>query len=113
MTEEDERGTHSPRRWLILGSGGAGKSTFARRLGALLDLPVIHLDRHYWNPGWVETEKDAWAEKGSRVPLSRPGDPSHIAKTVVFLSTNDYMTGDVLFVDGGEHLLAGGGRDNG
>ena len=51
------------RRWLILGSGGAGKSTLGRRLGALLELPVIHLDRHYWNPGWVPTEKSAWAEQ--------------------------------------------------
>lgn len=55
------------RRWMILGSGGAGKSTFARRLGPILDLPVIHLDLHYWNPGWVETEKAEWAEKVHRL----------------------------------------------
>ena len=53
----------TPRRWLILGSGGAGKSTFARQFGPLVDLPVIHLDLHYWKPGWVETEKSAWRER--------------------------------------------------
>ncbi len=47
---------------LVIGSGGAGKSTFARRLGKLLDIEVIHLDALYWNPGWVETPKAAWAE---------------------------------------------------
>jgi adenylate kinase family enzyme len=50
------------RKVLVIGSGGAGKSTLARRLGGLLGLPVIHLDVHYWKPGWVETPKDDWRE---------------------------------------------------
>lgn len=45
---------------LIIGSGGAGKSTFARRLGAILKLEVIHLDSLYWSRGWVEMPKDRW-----------------------------------------------------
>ena len=45
---------------LVIGSGGAGKSTFARRLGERLGLPVIHLDRVYWRAGWVEMPKDEW-----------------------------------------------------
>ena len=48
------------RRVLVIGSCGAGKSVFSRRLGAVTGLPVIHLDRHFWRPGWVEPEKDAW-----------------------------------------------------
>ena len=51
------------KRVLVIGSGGAGKSTFARRLGRRLGLPVIHLDRVYWHPGWVETPKDEWKRK--------------------------------------------------
>ncbi len=51
------------RRVLLIGSGGAGKSTFARRLGARLGLPVIHLDRVYWRAGWVEPPKDEWRRK--------------------------------------------------
>lgn len=48
------------RKVLVIGSGGAGKSTFARRLGDLLGLRVIHLDACHWKPGWVETPKDVW-----------------------------------------------------
>jgi adenylate kinase family enzyme len=50
------------RKVLVVGSGGAGKSTFARRLGGLLDIEVVHLDSLYWQAGWVETPKDVWAE---------------------------------------------------
>jgi adenylate kinase family enzyme len=46
---------------LVIGSCGAGKSVFSRRLGAITDLPVIHLDQHFWRPGWVEPSKDVWA----------------------------------------------------
>jgi adenylate kinase family enzyme len=48
------------RRILVIGSGGAGKSTFARRLGAALGLEVIHLDALYWQAGWVEPPKEVW-----------------------------------------------------
>ena len=51
------------KRVLVIGSGGAGKSTFARRLGERLGLPVIHLDRVYWHAGWVESPKDEWLRK--------------------------------------------------
>jgi adenylate kinase family enzyme len=50
----------SMRKILVIGSGGAGKSTFSRRLGKALDLEVIHLDARYWHPGWVETLKPEW-----------------------------------------------------
>ena len=45
-------------RVLIIGCGGAGKSTLARQLGEKLNLPVVHLDSIFWLPGWVEMEKD-------------------------------------------------------
>ncbi len=51
------------RRILIIGSGGAGKSTLARRLARKLGLEVLHLDKFYWRPGWVETPKDEWRRK--------------------------------------------------
>ncbi len=45
---------------LIIGSGGAGKSTFARRLGAITGIEVIHLDKLYWQPNWIQPPKDEW-----------------------------------------------------
>jgi len=51
------------RKVLVIGSGGSGKSTFARRLGALLELEVIHLDSIYWSAGWVEMPKPEWKRK--------------------------------------------------
>ena len=51
------------KRIIVIGSGGAGKSTFARRLGEILHLPVIHLDSLYWRPNWVETPKPEWRQR--------------------------------------------------
>lgn len=48
------------KRILIIGSGGAGKSTFARALAARTGLPLIHLDRHYWRAGWRATPDAQW-----------------------------------------------------
>jgi adenylate kinase family enzyme len=44
------------RRILIIGSGGAGKSVLAGKLAARLNLPLVHLDRLFWKPGWVESD---------------------------------------------------------
>jgi adenylate kinase family enzyme len=51
------------KRVLVIGSGGAGKSTLALQLGELLDIEVKHLDRLYWQPGWIELSKDEWLDK--------------------------------------------------
>ena len=51
------------RRVLVIGSGGAGKSTVAKRLGKLLDIEVKHLDKSYWQPGWTEPSKEDWLQK--------------------------------------------------
>jgi adenylate kinase family enzyme len=48
-------------RVLVIGSGGAGKSTLARRLAERTGLPLVHLDAVYWRAGWVETPKQEWA----------------------------------------------------
>ena len=42
------------KRVIIIGCGGAGKSTLAQKLGQKTGLPVVHLDKLFWKPGWVE-----------------------------------------------------------
>jgi adenylate kinase family enzyme len=47
-------------RVLVIGSPGAGKSTLASEIARRTGLPLIHLDRHHWRPGWVEADKADW-----------------------------------------------------
>ena len=47
-------------RVLVIGSPGAGKSTFARELARRTGLPLTHLDAQYWQPGWVRPETAVW-----------------------------------------------------
>ena len=49
-------------RIIIIGCGGAGKSTLARQLGDKLNIPVVHLDKLWWKPGWVEMDRDEFDE---------------------------------------------------
>jgi hypothetical protein len=60
-----ETGRHehmTVQRVVILGRGGAGKSTVGRRLSELVGLPVIELDKHFWQPGLVPLSREKWVE---------------------------------------------------
>src|SRR5919197_1480126 len=48
------------RRILVVGCSGACKTTLACRLAAALALPVVHLDLHYWRPGWQQPDRGEW-----------------------------------------------------
>jgi adenylate kinase family enzyme len=51
------------RRVIVTGMAGSGKSTFSLALAAKTGLPVIHLDLHFWKPGWVAPSQTEWREK--------------------------------------------------
>lgn len=56
------------KRVLVIGSSGAGKSTFSRRLHEATRLKLIHLDKLYWKPNWVEpTDKTEWRKNLAEV----------------------------------------------
>lgn len=46
------------------------------------------------------------------VPLRRHGDPKDVADAVVYLAKSDYLTGELIYVDGGRHLKEYGRGQN-
>ncbi|MBN1681307.1 MAG: SDR family oxidoreductase [Anaerolineae bacterium] len=56
-------------------------------------------------PPGMSADSDQWQAIGQQVPLRRTGSPDFIGQTVIFLAANDFITGVVIPVDGGEHLL--------
>jgi pteridine reductase len=52
-------------------------------------------------PGKDQAYLDQLAEA---IPLERVGSPGEIARTMVYLLKSDFVTGEAIFVTGGEHL---------
>src|ERR1700691_1583873 len=50
------------KRVVIFGPGASGKSTLAVHLGQITGLPVVELDKVFWQPGLVATPRDQWVE---------------------------------------------------
>lgn len=48
---------------LVIGPGGAGKSTFSKKLSKILNIPVYHLDSIYWLPNWEHLEREEFIKK--------------------------------------------------
>ena len=55
------------RRIIVTGLAGSGKSTMSLALGVRTGLPVIHLDLHFWKPGWTAPSVTEWRETQRRV----------------------------------------------
>ena len=81
---------------VIIGSPGAGKSTFARKLSSILKIKVIHLDRVFWRSRWKEKPIDTridilekivrekqWIIEGTYLGASEPR--LNAADTIIFL----------------------------
>lgn len=47
-------------RILVIGCSGAGKTRLARKIADQYRLPLIHLDQHYWRPGWTAPSETEW-----------------------------------------------------
>lgn len=54
-------------RALVIGSPGAGKSTFARKLATFKGCAVVHIDQLYWEPGWVIAKPEVYRARLERV----------------------------------------------
>lgn len=58
-------------------------------------------------PDWSEEE---WSARGDATPLRRTGSPADVVQAVLYLARADYVTGQIIAVDGGE-LLGRPGND--
>ncbi|MDZ8120091.1 SDR family oxidoreductase [Pontiella agarivorans] len=54
-----------------------------------------------------------FADRAGNIPLQLFPTPENIAEAVIFLLKADFCTGQVMFVDGGQHLLGNGVFDQG
>ncbi|MDB5098798.1 MAG: adenylate kinaselike kinase [Cyanobacteria bacterium RYN_339] len=50
-------------RVIILGTSGAGKSTFAKHLAEARGCPYVDLDDLHWEPGWIEAPDEVMIER--------------------------------------------------
>jgi pteridine reductase len=57
-------------------------------------------------PPGTAADSPEWLERGRALPVGQTGDPADVARAVVFLAQNPFVTGTVLHVDGGERLLS-------
>jgi len=48
------------KRVIIVGRGASGKSTLARRLSEISQLPMTELDKIFWQPGLLATPRKQW-----------------------------------------------------
>lgn len=78
----------------VRGVSGSGKTTFARRLAKILNIPAFELDELYWEPDWGEppderffprvqavVDQDAWVLEGNYTrtrPITDPRTQTHI-----------------------------------
>lgn len=51
------------KRVIVIGCPGSGKSTFARALHAATGLPLVYLDRLYWNADRTTVSREVFRER--------------------------------------------------
>lgn len=67
------------------------------RVNAVIPGPVM-------KPAGTNMSDDEWAKIGQRTPLKRTGSAGDVARAVVYLASEDFITGTAIHVNGGEHL---------
>ena len=50
-------------RYLVIGSCGAGKTTFAHELSRSLGIPHVELDALHWEPNWTEAQPEVFRQR--------------------------------------------------
>jgi adenylate kinase family enzyme len=88
---------------VIVGSPGAGKTTFALQLGKVLNIKVSHLDHYFWHSNWKEKprhirveilknliqQEEKWIIEGTYLDSSEPR--LNAADTIIFLDIPPWL----------------------
>lgn len=99
-------------------TGGSMESVYSASKGAIIaftkalakELAPMNITVNCVSPGAIDTdmmkrfneeEKKALCEE---IPLGRLGTPEEVARAVLFLAENEYITGEVLSVNGGLYM---------
>jgi adenylate kinase family enzyme len=86
------------KRVVVFGRGGSGKSTLASKVGGITGLPVIELDKIFWQPGlhalplseWVKMQRslvvqESWIMDGDLGPYDAVEVRLSAADTIILL----------------------------
>lgn len=101
---------------LAYASAKAGLHHLAR--GAALELAPKGIRVNVVAPGLTRTPRllqsnpeSYWPDQATRIPMGRVGETTDVASAVLYLSSPlaEYVTGNIIAVDGGSSLSTGGG----
>ncbi len=84
----------------------AGLLTLAKVMARSL---APHIRVNNVSPGPVLKEpsrsEESWQQLGQKLPVQRTGTPEDVGRAVVYLAQEDFLTGALINVDGGESLI--------
>lgn len=98
-------------RIIVIGSPGAGKTVFAKKLARILQLPLIHLDQHSRIKNWEFLDRETWRKKVAELctPLQWIIDGDYLntldiraqkADTIIFLDLPSWLCVWRVFIRG-------------
>jgi NAD(P)-dependent dehydrogenase (short-subunit alcohol dehydrogenase family) len=53
---------------------------------------------------WTDELREATAQRAQAAPVGRPGRPEEVARVIMLLLEDDFLTGSIIDADGGIHL---------
>jgi NAD(P)-dependent dehydrogenase (short-subunit alcohol dehydrogenase family) len=68
------------------------------RVNAIIPGPILP-------PANIGQSSEKWMKMIQNLPLQRSGEPKNISDTIVFLVRNNFVTGSIINIDGGESII--------
>lgn len=86
-----------PNRIVIVGSSCCGKTTFAKRLATLLQIPHIELDALHWGPNWQARPLEEFRRLVTEAVSPPPGEPEASAPGAWLIDGNYSIVRDLFW----------------